>query len=67
MCAPKIKKPKVEPIPVRAAAALPDSGDPAARQNATQRRRLTTSAMIFTNQGTIGSPNTSAPLGSSGL
>lgn len=60
------KAPKVEKLPVRAAAVLPDGGDPTARSQARSRRRLTTSAMIFTKQGSLGAPNTSGPMGTSG-
>lgn len=60
------KPPKVEKIPIRAAALLPDNGDPSARNAQRNRQRLTTSAMIFTNQGTLGAPSVSGPLGTTG-
>lgn len=66
MCASAPKPPKVEKIPIRAAALLPDNGDPSARSAQRNRQRLTTSAMIFTNQGTLGSPAVSGPLGTTG-
>jgi len=67
MCAPK--PPKVEKIPMRAAALLPDGGDPTARQNGrgTSRRRMATSAMIFAKQGGLGAPSVSGPIGAGGL
>lgn len=65
MCAPK--KPEVEKIPIRMASVLPDGGDPGVRQNANQRRRLTTSAMIFTRQGSLGAPSVSGPIGAGGM
>lgn len=61
------KAPKVEKIPVRAAAILPDNGDPLVR-NASRRRRLTSGAMIFSNQsGTLGAPSVSGPIGTGGM
>jgi hypothetical protein len=65
MCAPKT--PKVEKIPTRAAMILPDGGDPRARQGAKGRQRLSTSAMIFSKQGTLGAPSVSGPIGTSGM
>jgi len=61
------KPPKVEKLPVRAAAVLPDNGDPSVRNQSSSRRRLTTSAMILTKQGTLGQPQTSGPMGVTGL
>ena len=63
MCAGKPKTPKVEPIPDRRASVLPDGGDPAMRQLNRNRRRLMPSAMIFTNQGTLGAPSIASPSG----
>lgn len=65
MCAPK--KPKVEKTPVRMAAVLPDGGDPSVRDAQRSRRRLTTSAMIFSNQSTLGAPSVSGPIGTGGM
>lgn len=55
MCvgAPKIKTPKVEPVPERQAARLPDQGDPAVRESA-RRKRFAMRAMILP---TLGAPN----------
>lgn len=57
MCvAPKMPKaPKVEPIPERQAARLPDQGDPAIRESA-KRRRFAMRTMILPSLGT---PSTS--------
>lgn len=61
------KPPKVEKIPIRAAAILPDNGDPTVR-TANRRRRLTSSAMIFSNKGgTLGMPSVSGPIGTGGM
>lgn len=61
------KAPKVEKIPIRAAAILPDNGDPTVR-TASRRRRLTSSAMIFSNKsGTLGAPSVSGPIGTGGM
>ena len=65
MCPPKT--PKVEKLPVRAAAVMPDGGDPIARTAARARRRLTTSAMIFSGKGGLGAPSVSTPLGTTGM
>lgn len=54
----KPKTPKVPEIPDRRASVLPDGGDPSVRLTNRNRRRLMPSAMIFTNQGTLGVPNT---------
>lgn len=51
------KPPKPQPIPDRRASVLPDGGDPSARLQNRNRRRLMPSSMIFTNQGTLGSPS----------
>lgn len=64
MCAPK--PPKVEKLPVRAAAILPDGGDPTVRANARSNRRLTTSAMIFSKGGKLGAPSVTGPIGAGG-
>ena len=60
MCIGKPKVPKVEPIPDRRAAVTPDGGDPSVRAAFRNRRKMMPSAMIFTNQGTLGVPNTTA-------
>lgn len=58
MCAPKVKTPKVEEIPMRQPLLMPDNGDPAVRQALKGQRRLSTSAMIFANRGgTLGAPS----------
>jgi hypothetical protein len=60
--------PDVQKIPMRAAAVLPDNGDPAVRNSLRRRTGLSTSAMILANRsGNIGAPATSAPTGTSGL
>ncbi len=61
MCVSKPKAPKVEPIPDRRASVLPDGGDPSVRAMNRNRRRLTPSSMIFSNQGTLGAPSIAAP------
>jgi hypothetical protein len=53
MCAPK--PPKVERVPERQAARLPDQGDPAVREGV-RRRRFATRAMILP---TLGAPSVS--------
>ena len=63
MCAGKPKAPKVPKVPDRMASVLPDGGDPAMRAMNRNRRRLMPSAMIFTNQGTLGAPSTASPSG----
>ena len=51
MCVPGMPKtPKVEPIPERQAARLPDNGDPAVRAGS-RRRGLLTKAMILPKLG----------------
>lgn len=52
--------PKVEPIPDRRAAVLPNGGDPAIRALDRSKRRLTSSAAIFSNQMTLGAPATAS-------
>lgn len=62
MCVPKPKAPKVEPIPDRRASVLPDGGDPSMRPDARRRNRVSSAAaMIFTQQGKLGMPNTARP------
>lgn len=62
------KTPKVQDIPMRQPLLLPDNGDPAVRASLKGQRRLGTSAMIFAGRGgSLGSPSTSGPLGTSGL
>lgn len=60
MCSPP-KAPKPEPIPDRRASVLPDGGDPSVRLSNRNRRRMMPSAMIFSNQGTLGAPSVAAP------
>lgn len=60
MCVGKPKVPKVEPIPDRRAGVVPDQGDPGVRAAFRNRRRMMPSAMIFTNQGTLGMPSVTA-------
>lgn len=56
MCVPGAPKPpKVEPIPDRQAARLPDQGDPLVRENA-RRRRFATRALTVRAQSTLGAP-----------
>lgn len=64
MCPPKA--PKVEKIPDRQPSRLPDQGDPAVRMADRNKRRLTSAAMTFTNQRTLGAPSVSGPLSASG-
>ena len=61
MCVSKPKPPKVPDIPDRRASVLPDGGDPALRLLARGRRRMMPSAMIFTNQSTLGTAKVSGP------
>jgi hypothetical protein len=61
MCVSKPKAPKVPEVPDRRPSVLPDGGDPAIRQLNRNRRRLMPSAMIFTNQGTLGAPSIGSP------
>lgn len=66
MCPPKIKTPKVQAIPDRRPSVLPDGGDPSVRMSNRNRRRMMPSAMIFSNQGSLGAPGTSGTLGGGG-
>lgn len=61
MCVGKPKVPKVPDIPDRRAAILPDAGDPSVRAGARNKRKISPSMMIFTNQGTLGAPSTASP------
>lgn len=62
MCVSKPRAPKVEPIPDRRAAVLPDGGDPSLRPDARKRNRVSSAAaMIFTNQGSLGAPAVARP------
>lgn len=62
------KTPKVQDIPMRQPVLLPDNGDPAVRGALRGQRRLTTSAMIFAGKnGSLGLPNATGPIGTSGL
>lgn len=61
MCVSKPKAPKVQPIPDRMAAVLPDRGDPGVRAANRRRRRLSPAAMIFSKWGILGAPKTGAP------
>lgn len=36
---------------------MPDGGDPSVRMADRNKRRLTSAAMIFSNQGTLGAPS----------
>lgn len=56
MCSPP-KAPQVTPIPDRRVAVMPDGGDPSVRMADRNKRRLTSAAMIFSNQGTLGAPS----------
>ena len=56
------KAPQVEKIPIHQAMVLPDGGDPAVRQGLRGQRRLTRSAMIFSNSaGVLGAPPVAMP------
>jgi hypothetical protein len=62
------KTPKVQEIPIRQPVLLPDNGDPSVMAALKDRRRLTSSAMIFsTAGGTLGAPSVSGPIGASGM
>lgn len=67
MCStPKV--PKVQDIPMRATAILPDGGDPGVRGGLRAQRQLSTSMMMLANRGgVLGAPTTSTPLGTGGL
>lgn len=68
MCSiPKPKAPTMPEIPQRQPVLMPDGGDPLVRAGLRGQRRLTTSAMIFSKGGSLGSPSVSGPIGSSGL
>ncbi|MFL6728110.1 MAG: hypothetical protein ACJ8FS_16585 [Sphingomicrobium sp.] len=67
MCATP-KSPKLQEIPIRQPVLLPDNGDPTVMAALKDRRRLTSSAMIFSNSGgTLGSPSVSGPIGATGM
>ena len=64
----KPKTPKVQDIPIRQPVLLPDNGDPTVRSGMRGARRLAASSMIFAGRGgTLGSPTTTGPIGTSGL
>ena len=65
MCVSAPKAPKVEPVPVREAARLPDNGDPLVRESQRNRRRIAMQAMAL-GGGSIGAPRVSTPLGATG-
>lgn len=69
MCGSKPKAPKVQDIPIRAAAMMPDNGDPSVRLGLRTRRSLTTAAAVIAGRGgaSIGAPSTSAPTSAAGL
>ena len=68
MCPSKPKTPKVQDIPIRAAALMPDNGDPSVRLGLRTRRSLTTAAAVLANRtGQIGVPTVSGPAGATGL
>jgi hypothetical protein len=60
MCGSKPKTPKVQDIPIRAAAMLPDNGDPSVRLGLRVKRSLTTAASVLAARagGGIGAPPT---------
>ncbi len=64
MCAPKMQK--VEKVPVRAAPALPNGGDPSIRQSDRAKRRGALDSMTLARAATLGTPVTSNPLGTTG-
>lgn len=67
MCMGVPKPPPMTPIPTRQPVILPDNGDPTIVAGLKNTRRLASSAMILTGRGgTLGSPSTTAPLGSAG-
>ena len=57
MCVSAPKVPKIESVPERQAARLPDNGDPTVRA-AQRRRRMVTQAMTLPN---LGLPSVSGP------
>jgi len=64
MCVSAPKAPKVQDIPIRAAALMPDNGDPSVQARLKTQRGLVMSSMILANRGgSLGAPTTSAPLG----
>lgn len=68
MCPSKPKTPKVQDIPIRAAALMPDNGDPSVRLGLRTRRSLTTAAAVLAGRGgTIGLPSVTGPASSRGL
>lgn len=67
MCGSKPKTPKVQDIPIRAAALMPDNGDPSVRLGLRAKRSLSMSAAILANRaGTIGQPAVTGPITTSG-
>lgn len=65
MCPSKPKTPKVQDIPIRAAALMPDNGDPSVRLGLRVRRSLTTAAAVLANRGgSIGLPSVTGPASS---
>lgn len=71
MCGSKPKTPKVQDIPIRAAAMLPDNGDPSVRLGLRVRRSLTTAASVLAARGIGGGggalPSISGPPGAVGV
>jgi hypothetical protein len=68
MCPSKPKTPKVQDIPIRAAALMPDNGDPSVRLGLRTRRSLTAAAAVLANRGgPIGLPSVSGPASSQGV
>jgi hypothetical protein len=68
VCPSKPKTPQIQDIPIRAAAMMPDNGDPSVRLGLRTRRSLTTAASVLANRGgSVGSPTVSGPIGAGGL
>ncbi len=68
MCPSKPKVPKVQDIPIRAAAMLPDGGDPAVRMGLRAKRSLSMSSSILANKaGTLALPRVTGPTPSTGM
>ena len=68
MCASKPKVPKVQDIPMRATALLPDNGDPAVRLGLRAKRSLSMSSAILANRaGTLALPSVTGPIATTGM
>ena len=68
MCPSKPKTPQIQDIPIRAAAMMPDNGDPSVRMGLRTRRTMTTAAAVLANRtGQISPASVSGPTGTGGL